>query len=155
MPQRTAELHKRLLPCCQCFICVVMCNDWSSDPYICLSNACCSSAQQGTWQGSALPMPFAYHPPGACRYNVMRMTVNWHKGFTSCCASFVAPTANLLRLPKLSFQDVSVLDLRFCTGGLYSARVNMPAAGMSLRTSSPCLLHQYPSKNPFFPRADA
>ncbi len=42
----------------------------------------------------------------------MRMTVNWHNGFHSCCASFVAPTANLLRLPKLFFKDVSVLALQ-------------------------------------------
>ena len=72
--------------------------------------------------------------PPACRYNVMRMTVNWHKGFHSCCASFVAPTANLLRLPKLFFKDVSVLTLHLCTGGRYSAWENI---------------------NPFFPRADA
>ena len=81
----------------------------------------------------------------------MRMTVNWHKGFTSCCASFTAPTANLLRLPMLFFKDVSVLAMRFCTGGLYSAQVNMPAAGLCLQQGhlgvSPCLLlHQYPLK---------
>ena len=100
----------------------------------------------------AFCLPAGRGPAGT---HVMRMTVNWHKGFTSCCASFMAPTANLLRLPKLFFKDVSVLALRFCTGGLYSARVNMPAAGLCLHTSSPCLLHQYPLKNPFFPRADA
>eukprot|EP00891_Asterochloris_glomerata_P003624 jgi/Astpho2/3624/Aster-x1160 len=53
------------------------------------------------------------------KYNVMRITVNWHSGFHSCCASFVAPTANLLRLPKLFFKDMRdialALDNEFIT----------------------------------------
>ena len=98
---------------------------------------CSSLSTSGAFGMDALSCCFLPTGP-ACRYNIM--TKNWHKGFRSCCASFLAPTAKFSRLPELFFQDVSVLALYFrvdlccaqsknsCTQGVCVFRLLLPPA---------------------------